>query len=125
MEIWGFLPSMGAYKQTAQCISLLNSAYEFNTILPTAQNSVVKPFTQRIKWDFLFQHQAGYMTESLLSLSLVIRREWFEAVKRPFSSNHGNTKQHFEEEGRLVSLGKWSVWQMVKKWILYLCIKAT
>lgn len=66
---------MGAYKQTSQCISLLNSAYEFNTILPTAQNSVVESFTLRIKWDFLFQHQAGYMTESALSLSLIVRRE--------------------------------------------------
>lgn len=79
-----FLPSVSAYTnnihtlhiKTAQCISLLNSAYEFNTILPTAQNSVVEPFTQGIKWDFLFQHQTGCMTESVLSLSLVA--EWFE-----------------------------------------------
>lgn len=41
-------------------------------------------------------------------------REWFESVKRLFSSNHGNTKQYFEEEGRLISLGKWSMWKMVR-----------
>lgn len=61
--------------QNKQCISLLNSVYEFNTILPAAQNSVVETFSQRIKWDFLLQHQAGYMTESALSLRLVVRRE--------------------------------------------------
>lgn len=34
-------------------------------------------------------------------------------MKRLFSSNHDNTKQYFEEEGRLISLGKWSMWKMV------------
>lgn len=40
--------------------------------------------------------------------------EWFKPVKRLFSSNRDNTKQCFEEEGRLISLGKWSVWKMVR-----------
>lgn len=112
-----FLPLMSACKRTAPWVSLLHSAYEeFNTILPTAQSSVVKLFSQIIKWDFSFISTSGWLYV-LFCFSLCVNisvMRWLESVNRLFSHNHGNTEQYSEEEGRLISLGKWSVWKMVR-----------
>lgn len=116
---WSLVFPVGAHQQTARWVSLLNSAYEeFSTNLPTVQGSVVEPFTEmnkRVGFFYFSVRLAVWLNFLCTTLEHCgNEREWFESVKRLFSSKQGSTKQYFEEEGRLFSLGKWSVWKMVR-----------